>query len=142
MKKIFTLFAGLFMTIALFAADRRPVVTVKKEMNYKVVIDGRTYFDNDMIMKLNNLSYGRHSIRVYEINRRGFFSRERLVASTTFRLDNDDLRIKIDRFGKIEIREKKNYGRFERDNKGWNDEDWNDRDDRDYRDNGRDRNRF
>jgi hypothetical protein len=137
MKKIFTLFAGLLMTVALFAADRRPVVTVKKEANFKIVIDGKTYFDNDMTMRLSNLSYGRHTIKVYEINRRGFFSRERLVASSTFRLDNDDLRIRIDRFGKMEIREKKNFGRFERD-----DNDWNDRDDRNGRDNGRDRNRF
>ena len=136
MKKIFTLFAGLLMTVALFAADRRPVVTVKKEMNYKIVIDGRTYFDNDMIMKLSNLSYGRHTIKVFEINRRGFFSRERLVASSAFRLDNDDLRITINRFGKIDIREKRSYGRFDRD-----DRDWNDRDDHDNG-NGRDRNRF
>ncbi len=142
MKKMFTLFAGLLMTVALFAADRRPVVTVKKEMNYKVVIDGRTYFDNDMTMRLSNLQYGRHTIKVYEINRRGFFSRERLVAVSAFRLDNNDLRIRIDRFGKISIQEKRNFGRFERDDNDWNDNrGWDNHDNRGY-DNRDDHNRF
>ncbi|HEV7782156.1 MAG TPA: hypothetical protein VGO58_12870 [Chitinophagaceae bacterium] len=117
MKKIFTLFAGLLMSVALFAADRRPVVTVKKAMNYKIVIDGRSYFDNDMTMKLSNLQYGRHTIKVYEI-KKGLFARERMVAAAAFKLDRDDVTIKIDRFGKIDIKEKDN------------DRGWNGRDDR------------
>lgn len=122
MKKMFTLFAGLLMTVALFAADRRPVVTVKKEANFKIVIDGKTYFDNDMTMKLSNLGYGRHTIKVYAMDKRGIFSRERLVSTAAFRVDNDDLRITVNRLGKIEIKERKNRGRFDK-----NDRDWNDR---------------
>jgi hypothetical protein len=134
MKKIFTLFAGLLMTVAIFAADRRPVVTVKKAVNYKVVIDGRTYYDNDLTMRLGNLGYGRHTIQVFEMRRGGIFSRERMLSAATFKIERDDLNIKIDRYGKIQIREKNR--RFD-DDRDWNDRDWNDHDnrDRDYRKN-------
>jgi hypothetical protein len=43
MKKIFTLVVASFMTVALFAADRRPSVTLTADKKYEVVIDGRSY---------------------------------------------------------------------------------------------------
>ena len=150
MKKIFTLFAGLLMTVAVFAADRRPTVTVNSSRNYKIVIDGRSYFgSNFMSINLDNNygsfdsygnSYGRqgsriHTIKVYEL-RRGFFVRERLVDAATFMVGRDDILIKVDMFGQIRIREMKDFGRYDRNGRGyngmdrgnnsWDDRRWND----------------
>ncbi|MFN8289498.1 MAG: hypothetical protein U0U70_04530 [Chitinophagaceae bacterium] len=139
MKKIFTLFVGLLLTAAVFAADRRPTLTVTSQKNYKIVIDGRTYFSSNMTIRLSDL-YGnrydnRHSIQVFEM-RKGFFTnRERMVASTSFYVNNKDLFINIDWFGRISIKEMRGPGRFDRDDR--DDHDWNrdnDRRDRDHND--------
>ena len=151
MKKIFTLFAGLLMAAAVFAADHRPTVFVNSSRNYKLVIDGRTYFGSSfMAINLDNSfgnSYGNygsygsydrrvsrmHTIKVYEL-RRGFFVRERLVDAATFMVGRNDIMIKIDPFGQIRIREMKDFGRYDRndrDGRGWNDRDgrsWNEMD--------------
>ena len=44
MKKIFTLVAATLFTVAVFAADRRPSVTVQTNKNYEIQIDGKSYF--------------------------------------------------------------------------------------------------
>lgn len=124
MKKIFTLVSGLLLAIAVMAADRRPVVTVNSMKNYKIVIDGRTYFSNDNSIRISHLHSGRHSIQVFEMRRGYFERRERLIASTTFGLRKHDVKIMIDRFGNINIREKKGNGRYDR----YDRDDWNDRD--------------
>ncbi|HUR65282.1 MAG TPA: hypothetical protein VMZ03_02945 [Chitinophagaceae bacterium] len=138
MKKMFTLFTGLLMAIAVMAADRRPMVTVNSMRNYKVVIDGRSFFTNSRAISIANLHDGRHSIQVYEMQRGQFQRRERLVSSSSFRLNNKDVKILIDHYGQINIQEQRRYGRFERndrdDNRDWNDRDWKDRSDRDERD--------
>ncbi len=123
MKRIFTLFAALFVTVALFAADRRPVVTVNSSKNYKIVIDGRSYYSNDRKIQLSNLHNGRHTIKVFEMKRIGYNQREKLVAATTFQLNRKHVLIHIDRFGNINIREARNNGRFD------SDRDWDDRND-------------
>lgn len=142
MKKIFTLLTGVLMTVALFAADRRPSVTISSEKNYKIVIDGKAYFGSYLSVRpddfCGNRYDGRHSIQVFEM-RRGFFgSREMMVASSSFFLNNNDIMIKIDWFGNIRIREAKNYRRYDRDDRGWydrNDRDFDKRnDDNDHRD--------
>jgi len=109
MKKIFTLFAGLLMGLAVFAADRRPTVTINNDYrNFKIVIDGRTIFGDNINLRLDN---SRHTIKVYEM-RRGFFVRERLVASKSFRMRDRDIKINVDRFGQVQIFEKRNRGRY------------------------------
>ncbi len=120
MKKIFTLFAALFLTVALFAADRRPVIKLNNNNNYKVVIDGRTYFGDDINIHPDYFLRGKHTVKVYEM-KRGFFGRtERLVNATTFFMDRDDVIIRIDRNGGIIVREenrnKRNYG-YEKNNR-------------------------
>lgn len=120
MKKIFTLFAALFLTVALFAADRRPVIKLNNNNNYKVVIDGRTYFGDDINIHPDYFLRGKHTVKVYEM-KRGFFGRtERLVNATTFFMDRDDIVIRIDRNGGIIVREeyrnKRNYG-YEKNNR-------------------------
>lgn len=120
MKKIFTLVAALFLTVALFAADRRPVIKLNNNNNYKVVIDGRTYFGDDINIHPDYFLRGKHTVKVYEM-KRGFFGRtERLVNATTFFMDRDDIFIRIDRNGGIIVREenrnKRNYG-YEKNNR-------------------------
>lgn len=131
MKKFFTLFAGILLTLAAMAADRRPVVTVKNSKNFKVVIDGRSYFGNDITLRLDNFMGGRHTIKVYEMKRGYFGNRERLVDATSFQAGRNDVLIQIDWFGNIKIREMKNYRKNDRDDRHDRDFDRdNDRDDR------------
>lgn len=119
MKKMFTLVSGLLMAVVLMAADRRPVVTVNTMDNFRIVIDGKSYFSNRNSLHIANLSRGPHSIQVYEM-RRGFYDRrERLITSTTFFLRKNDLRILVGRMGDVRIREARNRGRFERDDDDW-----------------------
>jgi hypothetical protein len=100
---MFTLLAGLLLSVAVFAAHKRPVVTIKSEKNYKVVIDGKSYFGNAAGIRISSLAAGTHSIRVYEM-KRGLFDRgERLVSSTTFRMGKKDVRIRIDHFGRVTV---------------------------------------
>jgi hypothetical protein len=116
MKKIFTLIAAAFLTVATFAADRKPVVTVKASKNYEIVIDGQSYFSSNNVMNLSNIRFGQHSIKVYEVSRGFMFKRaKRLVDASTFQLRNNDVSINIDFRGQINIAE----DRFGRDK--WND---------------------
>jgi hypothetical protein len=134
MKKIFTLIAVLFMTVAVFAADRRPVIKLNNNNNYKVVIDGRAYFGDDINIRPDYFMRGKHTVKVFEM-KRGFFGRtERLVDMTTFFIDRDDVVIRIDRTGRIIVREERN-GKW---NNGFgkNNRDRDDDDDR-YDRNGR-----
>lgn len=127
---------GLILTAAVFAAERRPDVTIVSMKKYEIVIDGKSYFSNNRAMNIDNLRNGRHSIQVYEMNNRSFsvFKRKQLVASKTFQLRSRDLKITIDRFGHLTITEDRSGrdGRFDKDDK-----DWNDRNDRDGRDRDR-----
>jgi hypothetical protein len=133
MKKIFTMCLGLVLTAAVFAADRRPDVTIISMKKYEIVLDGKTYFSNNRILNIDNLRNGRHSIQVYEMNNRGFsiFQRKHLVTSRSFQLRNNDVKITIDRFGHLTITQ----DRFGRDDKfGKDDRGWNDRNGQDQRD--------
>jgi hypothetical protein len=142
MKKIFTMCLGLVLTAAVFAADRRPDVTIISMKKYEIVIDGKTYFSNNRMMNIDNLRNGRHSIQVYDMSNRGFsiFQRKHLVTSRSFQLRNKDVKITIDRFGQLTITEDRfgRDGRFGNDNKGWDDHNGQDQRD-DHGRNDRDR---
>ena len=132
MKKIFTLVLGLMLAVAMFAADRRPTVTVNAPKRYEIVIDGRQYpttYGNTI--SISNMFNGRHDVKVYE-SRPGFFmKRKRLVASSVFQLRNSDIQINVDRFGQLQIAESR-FGRAWNDHGNGRGNDW------DY---GRDRDR-
>ena len=145
MKKIFTICLGLALTAAVFAADRKPDVTIISTKKYEIVVDGRTYYSNSRMMNIDNLRNGRHTIQVYDMSsNRGFsiFQKKRLVASKAFQLRNNDVKITIDRFGQLSITEDR-FGRdskYGNDNRGWDDHNGRDQqDDRNGR-NSRDRN--
>ena len=125
MKKIFTMCLGLVLTAAVFAADRKPDVTIISMKKYEIVVDGRTYYSNNRMMNIDNLRNGRHTIQVYDMNNRGFsiFQRKRLVASKTFQLRNNDVKITISQFGQLSITEDRfdRDGRYGDDNRGWDD---------------------
>ncbi len=111
MKKMFTLIAGLLITATIFAADPRPMVTISSSKNYKVVVDGRSYFGSNAQIRIANLAPGTHSIRVYEM-KRGIFDRsEKLISSTTFRMNRKDVRISIDPFGRVIVAKMKGKGK-------------------------------
>lgn len=139
MKKMFTLLAGLLVTVAIFAADRRPAIMLNNNTRqFKVVIDGRSYFGDNIRIDLGNFyGYGNnrnHTIKVYEM-RAGYFQRERLVDATNFYIGKRDVMINIDRLGRISIQEFKDRGRDR--SKGGDDQP-----DRDNRDRDDRRNRF
>ena len=131
MKTILTLAAGLLLTLSTMAADSRPPsVTVKSNRNYEVVIDGRTY-RNDNTIRLDRMRPGMHSIKVYERSR-GFFGRMRLVSAKNFFVRNNDVRITVGYNGYVNIDERRYDRRDDRRDRGWdNDRDW-DRNDNDY----------
>jgi hypothetical protein len=134
MKTVLTFVAGLLLTLTTMAADSRPPsVTIKSNRNYEVVIDGRTY-RNDNTIRLDRMRPGMHTIKVYERGR-GFFGRMRLVSAKNFFVRNNDIRITVSYNGFVDVDEKR-YDRRGRDN-DWdrNDRD-NDRNDRDGRNRG------
>jgi hypothetical protein len=111
MKKIFTLALGLVLSIAMFAADRRPVVTVSTNRKFEVVIDGRNYGSGSISSVA--LYGGRHTVAVYETGRSLFFNSRRMVSSSSFQMRNSDIAISVDRFGQMNISESRQTG--------WND---------------------
>jgi len=127
MKTILTFAAGLLLTLSTMAADRPPSVTIKSNRNFEIVVDGRTY-RNDNTIRLDRMRPGMHSIQVYERGR-GFFGRMRLVSAKNFFVRNNDLRITVNYSGYVNIDER----RYDRRDRGWDDNDrgW-DRNDRDY----------
>ena len=132
MKKIFTLLLGTMLTLVVFA-DHRPSVTLKSNRKYEVVIDGKSYYNyNGNTMNIANLGGGKHTVRVFEINRSVFRTTRRLVSTSGFRLRNQDVTIFVDPRGTLRIIESKEGKDFGRDNR--RDNDWGH--DRDH-DNGR-----
>ena len=132
MKTILTFAAGLLLTLSTMAADHNPTVTIKSKRDYMIVVDGRT-FHNDNTIRLD-MRRGMHSIKVYERGR-GFFGRMRLVSAKNFVVRNNDLRITVNYSGYVDIDER-GFDRRDRD-RGWDDNDrgW-DRNDRDGRNRG------
>src|SRR4026208_810104 len=77
MKTIFTLFASLFMSIAVFAAARpSSIITVKSADNtdIRVILDGKRFEPHDDAIMFGSMEPGRHSIKIYRQRRNGWFS--------------------------------------------------------------------
>lgn len=122
MKKIFTLAAASLFTLATFAADRRPTVTIEGNKNYEIVIDGKSYFSTtNRDISIANLREGRHTIAVYKITNTGMFRKsKKMVSASAFTVRNKDISIDIDYFGKIQVTELKNNKKFKDNNGRWN----------------------
>jgi len=140
MKKIFTLFATLILTVSLFAAARpKAMLTIKSvdQTDIRVVIDGRRFEPYANYLRIQDMQPGFHSIKVYRQRSFGIFtifgSRYDVVFSNSMMIKpNTNVMISIDRFGRAQVLENRMKGR----DFGWNDKDW--RHDHDYDfDNGR-----
>ena len=106
MKKIFTLIAASLFTTLLFAADRKPQVTLKSSRGYEVVIDGQSYAADYGTISLYNVGFGQHSIKVYEASRGFRFMRMmRPIAVSSFSVRNNNIDITIGFRGQIMIAE-------------------------------------
>ena len=106
MRKVFTLAVASLFTMAVFATDRRPSVTVQASKNYEIMIDGKSYYSNFYeAINIDNLYEGNHTVTVYDAGK-GFFRRfRREVASSSFMLRSNDISIFIDQYGRININE-------------------------------------
>lgn len=98
--------AVTLITIASFAAEHRPSVTVRTLGNFEVVIDGRTYAGNG-IMAVDLSRGNQHLVQVYERKAGGFFGarRKKLVTSTTFLSSRNDISITVDFRGQVHVDE-------------------------------------
>lgn len=112
MKKIFTLFAGILFAAAVMAADRGPSVIISSSKNYKILIDGRSYFGSSATIRIANLSAGIHSIKIYEMKNSFFSKGEKLVSSSTFKVRKRDVAINVDQFGRIVVQKNKSHYQF------------------------------
>ena len=128
MKKIFTLSIASLMTLTMFAADRRPSVTLTSNKKFEVVIDGKSYANAfNTTMNVSGMYNGQHSIQVYALKNRSWFGKKKLVSSSTFQLGRNDVAISVDRSGHISIQQERSFDRGW-DDHGRNDHGGNDRD--------------
>ncbi len=114
MKKIFTLFAGLLVAAAVMAARPGPSVTITSSKNYRIVVDGKSYFGSRDVIRLHRLSPGLHQVKVFEMRKGLFVKGEKLVSSSTFKLGKKDVSIRVDASGRISVIKKKGHGRMGR----------------------------
>jgi hypothetical protein len=135
MKTIFTLFASLFLSISLFAADAKSksmlTVTSNDPGDVRVVLDGKRFESNTNTITIQDLGAGYHTIKVYHQKSSGFFNilgkRYEVVYNTSLSVKAGTLiQITVDRNGKASMIESKiKPVRFDRD---WSKDRDNDRD--------------
>ncbi len=108
MKKIFTIVAASLLTMASFAADRRPSVTIQANKKFEIVIDGKSYFSSNAgSISIASLREGYHTVAVYDVQK-GFFNRnKKVISSSTFMLRGSDINIFVNMFRKIQVNESK-----------------------------------
>ena len=144
MKTFFTLFASLFLSIAVFAAaNPRSVLSIQSadRTDIRVVLDGKTFESNDHSIVIRGIDDGKHNIRVYRQKRNGIFNLtgkgyELVYNSTIHVKKRTQMSITIERNGRANVSESKiqgnrkdddRYGRdydYGRDGK-WGDYDYN-----------------
>jgi len=128
MKKFFTLFTSLFLTIALFAADRpKSMLTIKsvdQSSDIRVIIDGRRFEPSDNYIRIRDMRPGYHSIKIYRERNFGIFTifgqrYDVVFNNSLFIKPQSSMTISIDRFGRAQVLENRADRGF-----GWNDRDW------------------
>jgi hypothetical protein len=129
MKRIFTLFATLILTLSLFAAARpKTMLTIKSadgSSDIRVIIDGRRFEPYANFMRIRDMRPGYHSIKIYRERNFGIFTifgqRYDVVFSNSLVLKpNSNVMINIDRFGRAQVLESRIGGRdFDRNDRDW-----------------------
>jgi len=114
MKTIFTLFASLFMSIAVFAAKNNTILTIKSadQADISVVLDGKRFSPNDNSVMIQGLENGSHYVKVYRAMNNGIFNvfgrRYELVYDAAVSMKNNrHLFITIERNGRVSMMENK-----------------------------------
>jgi hypothetical protein len=142
MKTIFTLFASLLLSAAVFATDVRPksMLTVKSSDygDIRVILDGRRFEPGDNSLMIRDLQPGYHQVRVYRARNNGGFTifgqRYEMVYNSSLMIrPATQVRIMIDRFGRALVDERRINGNYYGQGRGWDrNNDWgNSRDSRD-----------
>lgn len=134
MKTFFTLFASLFMSIAVFAAAKpQGILSIRSADNsdIRVVLDGKRFESNERSVMIRGVDQGKHTIKVFRQKRSGIFNLSgngyELVYNSTIQMKNKThLALTVERNGRVVMQET-------RVSETWNDN----RNDRDY-DFGRD----
>ncbi len=126
MKTITTFLAFVFLSVSLYAGNfpSRLVITNLENTTLRIVIDGRHYDGVGGSLALNDLSVGRHWVKVYQV-RRGWFKSDRLLySSTVFLKPNYVVNVLINRSGELSVAEQQmgRYGRGDDRNYGRNDD--------------------
>lgn len=136
MKTIFTLFASLFLSVAVFAADAKPksILIIKSNAygDVKVMLDGKRFESSTNTVTIQDVVAGYHTVKIYQPKGSGLFSifnkRYEEVYNTALNIKpGTSVSINIDRFGRTSIQEAKIFrgrqGRggqsdYDRDNDG------------------------
>src|SRR5687767_1175817 len=107
MKTIFTLLlATIFSTTAFAYEEGKLTVTFAANTNVQVVIDGRTYQQQDHSIVINNIPAGQHSIRIYKAKRAGRSNRnELLYSANVYVKPSYHVDVMVNRFGKALVDE-------------------------------------
>ena len=144
MKKIFTFITAALVTLTSFADhnDGRITITDFSNKQLWIEVDGQRYRDRDRETVIDNLHPGYHSVQVYSQERRtdwgGIFDRfgrrQVLYHSSVYVKPRQNICITINRYGQVQVDERKIRGRHGKDR----DEDWDRNRDYDWdRDNDR-----
>jgi hypothetical protein len=127
MKYLFTLlFATSLATSAFAYNEGKLTITLATKSNVQVVVDGRTYQENENTIVLNDVQPGNHRIQIYKAKRNGNGNgrsrndRNELLYTTTVQVKpNYHVDIMVNRFGKALVDE-----RALRSNGRWDDDNW------------------
>lgn len=119
MKTIFTLLLATIFSTAAFAYDEgKLTVTFTAQTNVQVVIDGRTYQQQNNFIVINNIPAGQHNIRIYKARRGGRAGRnELLYSANVYVKPMYHVDVMVNRFGKALVDEQAIRSR-------WEDNDW------------------
>jgi hypothetical protein len=123
MKTVFTLLLATIVTSAFAYGESRLTINVSGNRNVQVIVDGRTYRDNDNRFVFNNVNAGNHSIQVYSVEQSNYQGRSRqrvssrlLYSSTVYVRPSTSMELKVNRSGKATIRQTELYNRNDRRN--------------------------
>src|SRR5215212_11190292 len=109
MKRIFTLFTLVLLSLSLFAAEKKPqtllTIASVERSDIRVVIDGRRFEPNTNYMRIRDMRPGYHTVKVYRERNVGFYTifgkKYELVFSNSMMIKpQSSITIAIDRFGR------------------------------------------
>ena len=133
MKRIFTLFAAMALTLSLYANYGQSKLSISStgSASIRVMVDGNKYRASNNAVMISNIAEGYHTVKVYQLQRsRGGFNGnasynyQLVYNSRVFIKPQYFVDIVINRFGKAFVDEQLiNSGYYNNDDDDWGD-DW------------------